>query len=231
MKNVFFALLACLLTACFRAPHVSTLSVHHSATPAQTAVLLPPDLDGYTSADPVAAAGTATPEVGESYRAPAARPAYAPEGGEHAPAVKANPPTRPVQLRRALRKAVRAALLYKRPAAGMQEDPVPRKSALPAIALAAGLIGVLSLLGSIMAAVTSLGLIGGVLFALAFVGGLLGVILGGIARGRIRRGKDVESGRGKATAGLVLGLVDLALIFLLFILVLLIAIAVSGIDR
>ncbi len=159
---------------------------------------------------------------------PADRPVYTPVSGEPSVPVKAKPITRPVQLRRELAKTVRAALLHKRPAAATQDNPAAGKSSLPAIALAAGLIGVLSLVGSFVAGAATSGPLGGLLLALAFISGLLGIILGGIAKGRIRRGKDAASGRGKANAGFILGIVDLSIFFLLFVLVLLIAAAVSS---
>jgi hypothetical protein len=228
MKNLFFALLACLLTACFRAPHLSTLPIHSPATPAPGAAApLPPDREVYASAAQVAAAGTAPVEAGEPYRAPASPATYAPTGHESTPATaaKAVPATAP--LRRELRKAVRAALLKRTPVAVTQDNPAPGRSALPAIALASGLIGILSLLGSFVAGAASAGPLGGLLFLLAFVGGLLGIILGGIAKGRIRRGKDAERGRGMANAGFILGIVDLSIIVLLFVLVALLAAAFS----
>ncbi|HEX8530690.1 MAG TPA: hypothetical protein VF646_11735 [Cytophagales bacterium] len=226
MKTLFFVLLTCLLAACFRAPH---LVPHSPAVPgSEAAVPQPPVPDGYASADAVAAAGTATPQAAEMHAPPAARPAYAPASDAPNGPVKAQPPTRPVHLRRELRKAVQAALLHKRPAAPTQDNPAAGKSSLPAIALAAGLIGILSLLGSFVAGAAVSGGLGGLLFALAFISGLLGIILGGIAKGRIRRGEDAASGRGKANAGFILGIVDLSIIFLLFVLVLLIAAAVSS---
>jgi hypothetical protein len=228
MKNLFFVLLGCLLTACFRAPHLSIQPTHSPVRPAaEAAVPLPPDPDGYASADRVAAAGTATPEVMEPYRAPAARPAYAPQAGD-APAVKAKPATRPVQLRRALRKAVRTALLHKRPAAATQDNPAPEESGLPTVALIAGIIGIVGLVGSFAGSVISLGAGAGVLFLLGFLGGLTATIAGGIAKGRIRRGQDAESGREKATAGLILGIVSLGIILLLLALLIVLIIAWGG---
>jgi hypothetical protein len=109
-----------------------------------------------------------------------------------------------------------------------QDNPAPGRSSLPAIALASGLIGILSLLGSFVAGAATAGPLGGILFALAFVGGLLGIILGSIAKGRIRRGKDAERGRGKANAGFILGIVDLSIIVLLFVLIALLVAAFSG---
>lgn len=215
MKTLFFALLAGLLTACFRAPNHSILPVHHSVTPAPTAASLPPDPDGYAATDRVAAAGTATPGGGETYRGAAARPAYAPEDGAHSPAVKAKPAARPVLLRRELRKAVRVALLHRRPAVGKQDDPAPAQSALPTVALVAGVLGLIAFVGSFAGGIIGQGAGTAVLFLLAFLGGLTAVIAGGIAKGRIRRGLDAASGRGKATVGLVLGIVNLSAILLL----------------
>ncbi len=229
MKNLFFALLACLMMSCFRAPHLSTLPAHSPAVPGSEAAVRPaPAPDGYASSDAVAAAGTATPQAGETYVPPPVRPAYAPASGEPNGPVQAKPGTRPVHLRRELRKAVRTALLHKRPPAATQDNPEAGKSSLPTIALVAGLVGILSLLGSFVAGAAVSGALGGLLFALAFISGLLGIILGGIAKGRIRRGKDAASGRGKANAGFILGIVNLSIIFLLFVLILLIAAAVSS---
>ncbi|MBD0256839.1 MAG: DUF4190 domain-containing protein [Cytophagales bacterium] len=231
MKYFFFAFLACLLTACFRAPHLSTLPIHSPAVSgSEVAAPLPPDREVYASASEVAAAGTFTPEAGETHVQPVGR-SVTPANGEPDVPVKANATTRPMYVRRDLRKAVRAALLHKRPAAATQDNPTAGKSSLPAIALAAGLIGILALLGSFVAGAAFSGPLGGLLFALAFISGLLGVILGGIAKGRIRRGKDATSGRGKANAGFILGIVDLSIIVVLFALVLVIAIAWSNSTR
>ncbi len=232
MKNLYFALLACLLTACFRAPQLSSFPTHSPVVPgSEAAVSKPPVPDGYASADAVAAAGTATPQAGETHAQPVDRPAYAPASGEPNVPVKAKLTTRSTHLRRELRKAVGAVLLHKRPAAATQDNPAAGKSSLPAIALAAGLVGILSLLGSFVASVAVSGPLGGLLFALAFISGLLGIILGGIAKGRIRRGKDAASGRGKANSGFILGIVDLSIIFLLLFLAIVIAIAWSNSTR
>ncbi len=49
MKNVFFALLACLLTACFRVPQPSAFSIPTPATPASaTAEPFSPDREAYS---------------------------------------------------------------------------------------------------------------------------------------------------------------------------------------
>ena len=232
MKNLFFALLACLLTACFRAPHLSTLPTHSPAVPAAEGVaLLPPDREAYASAADVAAAGTAPAETGAADRPLIDRAVSAPtrEAFTQATAARATPGI--AHLKRELRKAVRAVRTGHHPVESTQDNPAASRSSLPAIALGFGLIGILALLGTFAAAVTSAGPLGGLLFALAFVGGLLGVILGGIAKGRIRRGKDAASGRGKASAGLILGIVDLSIIFVLFVLALIIAIAISNINR
>lgn len=229
MKNLFFALLACLLTACFRAPHFSNLPSHRPVTSATgVAAPLPPDREMYASAAEAAAAGTFTPETGETAAAPAAKPAYAPASGAPPASLKAKPAARPVHLRRELRKAVRAVMRHKQPVAGTQDNPAPAESALPTVALIAGIVGIIGLVGTFAASLLGLGAIGGGLFLLGFLGGLLAIILGGIAKGRIRRGQDAESGRGKATAGLIMGIVNLSVVFLLVILALLIAIALSG---
>lgn len=225
MKNLFFALLACLLTACFRAPHPS---IHSPVVPgSEVAAPLPPDREVYASASEAAAAGTFVPDAGEA-AALVAEPAYAPAGSEPTAPVKAKPAARPAPFRRELRKAMRAVLLHKQPVAGTQDNPAPGKSALPAVALIAGIVGVIGLVGSFAGGAIGLGAGTAVLFLLGFLGGLTAVITGGIAKGRIRRGKDAEGGRGKATAGLILGIVNLSLIFLLFILALVIVIALSG---
>ncbi len=232
MKNLYFALLACLLTACFRAPHLTSLPPH---TPAAAAIEvpapLPPGREAYASASESAAAGTFTTEAGEAHTQPTTRPAYALASSEPSPAAIARSATRPVHLRRELRKAVRAVLLHERPAASTQDNPASQQSSLPAVALITGLVGILALLGSAVGAFAALGPVSGLLFALAFLSGLTAIILGGIAKGRIRRGKDAESGRGKATAGLILGIVDLSIILLLFALAIVIAIAWSNSTR
>jgi hypothetical protein len=132
-----------------------------------------------------------------------------------------------VQLRRELRKAVRAALLHKLPA-GTQQDPVLRESGLPTVALIAGILGIIGLVGSFAGGVIGLGAGAGVLFLLGFLGGLTALIAGGIAKGRIRRGLDAKSGRGKATAGLILGIVNLAVMLLLVALFIVLIIAWGG---
>ncbi len=229
MKNLFFALLACLLTACFRAPQLTPLPPHHSTPlPTQAAAPLPSGPEVYASASDAAAAGTAPSGAGEVVATPALTPTYALANAERVDASKARNTPRPTNLRLELRKAVRATLLPKRPAAGTQDNPAPRESALPTIALVAGIVGIVGLVGSFAAGVIGAGPIGAGLFVLGFLGGLLAVILGGIAKGRIRRGLEAGSGRGKATAGLILGIVDLSIIFLLFILGLLIVIALSN---
>ncbi len=226
MKTLFFALLACLLTACFRAPHLATLTTHMPVTPASTALSQAPD--GYASAAEAAAAGTAPPEAGEVYGQPVARPVYAPARGVPRAPVKARQATRPVPPGRELRKAIRAALLHKRPAAGKQQDPVPGESGLPTVALIAGIVGIIGLVVSFAGGVIGLGAGAGALFLLGFLGGLTALITGGIAKGRIRRGLDAESGRGKATAGLILGIVNLAIILLLVALFIVLIIAWGG---
>lgn len=231
MKNLFFALLACLLTACFRAPHLSTLPIHSPIVPgSEVAAPLPPDPEVYASASQVAAAGTFTPEAGEVDAIPAATPVHAPAPADagRVATTEARLARRPANLRRELRKAMWAVLLHKRPAAGAQDNPAPREGDLPAISLIAGIVGVVSPVVGFAGAVIGLGPGVAVLFPLGFLGGLTAVITGGIAKGRIRRGEDAESGRGKATAGLILGIVNLSVLFLLIILILLIAIAFPG---
>jgi hypothetical protein len=226
MKNLYFALLACLLTACFRTPHLSSLPPHSPA--AEAAVSLPPVPDGYASSDQVAAAGTAAPQAGEAYAQSSDRPAYLPADGEPSPAAKARPATRLAPLRRELRKAVRTALLHKRPAAGNQDDPVPAQSALPTVALVAGVLGLIALIGSFAGGAIGAGAGTAVLFLFAFLAGLTAVIAGGIAKGRIRRGLDAASGRRNATAGLVMGIVNLSLILLLLAAFIILIVAWSG---
>lgn len=228
MKNLFFALLACLLTACFRAPHFTSLSMHSPAAPgSEVAPPLPPDREVYAASDPVAGAGTAPRKAGEAFIAPPARPAYVTEGNGPGTAANAGPTPQSVNRRRELRKAIRTALRARHPAAATLDNPAPVESGLPTAAFIAGLVGAIALLLSPVALVNPIGL---PLVLLAFLGGLLGIILGGIAKGRIRRGQDAESGRSKASAGLILGIVNLSVMFLVIALavLLLVALVASG---
>jgi hypothetical protein len=123
---------------------------------------------------------------------------------------------------------VRTALRHKRPAAGTPEDPVARESGLPTLALVAGIVGIIGLVGGFAGGAIGLGAGAGVLFLLGFLGGLTALIAGGIAKGRIRRGQEAESGRGKATAGLILGIVNLSIILLLVALFIVLIVAWMG---
>ena len=227
MKNLFFALLACLLMACFRAPQLTTLPAHSPAVPgSEVTAPLPLDRNVFVSAGE-AAAGTAPRLAGAVDPPPAGHPGYAPAGGEPTPPVKASA-SRPVPLRRELRKPLRTVLLHKRPVGGRQDNPPPGESSLPTFSLVAGIIGMVGLIGSFVGSFLGLGVWAGVLFLLGVLGGLAAVITGGIAKGRIRRGLDAESGRGKATAGLILGIVNLGVLILLSALAIVLIIAWSG---
>jgi hypothetical protein len=243
MKNLFFVLLACLLTACFRTPDLSTLSTHSPILPAvEAAATLPPDPDEYVSAGRVAAAGSAFSQERESCQA-----AVGTNGETSAPAVTIAGPTTHLAIsgsktavgdpqsalphlpaRREVRKAVRKILAGGSLAARTQDDPVvPRRSGLALAALIAGIGGLALFVLGIAASASATG-IGSALFLFSFIGGILAVVFGAVAKGKVRDGLAPRTDRGRATAGFILGLVNLSLFLLLTLLFIAIIIAWGG---
>lgn len=133
--------------------------------------------------------------------------------------------------RREIRKAVRKVLLSGRLTATTQDDPVvPKRNGMALASLIAGSSGMglllLALFTTIAGAASAIGAqITGLIFLLAFIAGVLAVVFGAVAKGQIRNGKGTLIDRGRATAGLILGLVNLGVFVLFFFLVIFLLIA------
>jgi hypothetical protein len=220
MKNVFFALLACLLTACFRVPHPSTFSIHPPAVPAPvTTEPSSPDRQAYASSDTVAAAaGSFTREapVAELPTPPAtvaSRPASNPA------AASGRSPKRAL-VRREVNQMLRTVLSGKHPVAARQDDPPPARNGMALASLILGVGGLVALLLSVVASAGTSGALAGVLSLLALISGILAAVFGGVAKAQIREGKGTQADRSRATAGMILGIVNMSIFALVILLAL-----------
>ena len=218
MKYFFLALLACLLTACFRAPHLSTFPQSAPAPPHQKATgPFSPDREAYAWSGTVAAAGSAQRETGmppgtatATTTHPVISVATTVDGNSQS---ISQPPTR-----RVIRKAVRKIFAEGHLAARTQDDPVvPRRSGLALVSLIAGIGGLLLFILGIAASASATG-ITSLLFLLSFLAGILAVVFGAVAKGQIRKGLAPAADRGRATTGLILGIVNLSIFVLIILL-------------
>ncbi len=230
MKNLYFALLACLLTACFRAPQLSTSPQSAPAHPNEkTAGPFSPDREGYAWSGAVAAAGSAHGVTGMPPEAAAAT--ATPPTTRISTGADGNPQSiaRPLSTRRVVRKAVRKVLAEGRLAArAQQDDPVaPRRSGLALASLLAGIGGLLLFVLGVAASGSVSG-ISVLFFLLSFLTGILAVVFGAVARGKIRDGLAPKTDRGRATAGFILGIVNMSIFVLLTLLFVAIIVAWSG---
>jgi hypothetical protein len=114
-----------------------------------------------------------------------------------------------------------------RPASRTPDDPVvPRRSSSALVALLAGLGGVLFFVLGVVASGGSSG-IASSLFLLSILAGIMAIVFGAAAKGQIRRGRAPAADRGRATAGLILGIVNVSL-YVLFILLVIVLVLASG---
>ena len=224
MKNVFFALLACLLTACFRMPHPSAFSIPTPAAPA-TAGPSSPDREAYASSDTVAAAaGSFTREtpVAEGPTPPAtvaSQPAGNPAQAAADPSPQRTYGRR--DAKREVKQMLRTVLAGKHPVAVRQDDPPSGRNGMALASLILGVGGLVALILGVAASAGTSGVAAGVLTLLALISGILAAVFGGVAKAQIRDGKGTPADRGRATAGMILGIVNMSI----FALVILLAVA------
>ncbi|GLI27802.1 hypothetical protein ARHIZOSPH14_20440 [Agromyces rhizosphaerae] len=117
--------------------------------------------------------------------------------------------------------AAAAADAVQAPAAGAEPAAVPNGIAIAALAL-----GVVGIATGVWTVIPVLGVIAALV---GFVPGMLAIILGAVGRHRARQLDG--AGRGPATAGLVLGIVTLAVIVLTALAWVLIAGASAALER
>lgn len=224
MRNLFYLLLTVLLTACFRGPTLTCLPMAsspdapgvalHGHTPSGPATELYASAEGAAAAGTVAVVPETSPETNSGFL-PLAQ--VAPAGAR--PAIQ--PQQQLKNLRREIKETLRDVRVRK-PAAGTEDDPVvPKRSGL---ALASLVLGIAGLAALVIGAAASAGGIG--LFAL--IAGILALVFGAVAKGQIRNGQGNKADRGRATAGFILGLVNLGIFVLIFLLVIALVAAWRG---
>jgi|GEM_PF-4378647 len=216
MKHLFFALVACLLTACFRPPQPIPLPGGTPAHPAAVTATTPsPAPEAYASSDTVAAAAGSVPR-GERVDVPQSPPArVAAHQAAHAPAP--SPPQRTFG-RREVKKMLRNALSGGYPETGKQDTPPAKRNSMALASLITGIGGLAAFVLGIVASAGTSGGVAGILFLLALIGGILATVFGGVAKGQIRNGQGTADDRGRATAGLILGIVNMSVFALLILL-------------
>ena len=229
MKNVFFALVACLLTACFRMPHPSAFSISTPAAPASaTAEPSSPDREAYASSDTVAAAGSFTREtpVAEGPTPPATVTSQ-PAGNPPAVGATHQSPKRAL-VRREVKGMLRTALAGKHPVAGRQDNPPAARNGMALASLILGVGGLVALILGVAASAGTSGAVAGVLTLLALISGILAAVFGGVAKAQIRDGKGTSADRSRATAGMILGIVNMSIFALVILLALALILAWGG---
>jgi hypothetical protein len=226
MKILFFVLLAGLLTACFRAPHLSTFPLSAPApSPEKAAGPLAPDREAYAWSGTVAAAGSAHDQTGvppETAAATTTQPAIraSATAAANPPSVSHRPPPR-----RLVRQAVRKILAGGRLVSRTQDDPVvPRRSGLALAALLAGIGGLLLFVLGVIVSAGPSG-IASPIFLFSFLAGIAAIVAGAVARGQVGRGQAPAADRGRATAGLILGILNVTIFALLILLIIILLLA------
>lgn len=209
MKNVFFALLACLLSACSRALQPSPFPGSIPADPVSiTAGTRSLSREAYASSDAVAAAAGSVPHeerVEMQQPHPAGIASHQPDG--HASAGTLVSPQH-LSTKQEAKELLRNALLGSNPRADRQDIPPAKRNGLALAALLTGIVGLISLVLGWVASAASRGRLASVLILGGYLSGLVAAVAGRVARKRIRDGKGTAADRNIATAGMVLGLVN-----------------------
>jgi hypothetical protein len=127
-----------------------------------------------------------------------------------------------------VRKAIRKILAGGSLPARTQDDPVvPRRSGLALAALIAGIGGLALFVLGIAASASATGITSAFLL-LSLIAGILAVVFGAVAKGKVRDGLAPRTDRGRATAGFILGLVNLSIFVLLTLAFVALIVAWSG---
>jgi hypothetical protein len=226
MKNFFYLLLTLLFTACFRGPGLT----HSPAATSPDVSVAPPDQRSGNNENDQAAAGLYAASEGAAAAgtgAPGASPvisleALAPAGDLPGTLQQAGKPLSPGKnLRRKIRETLRTVPAEKLSVYTEDDPVVPKRSGMALASLVLGIIGLSALL--IGAAASS-----GGLTLLSLIAGILALVFGAVAKGQIRNGQGNKADRGRATAGFILGLVNVGIFALIFLLAIAVIAAWGG---